>query len=124
MKMPNPYTIPRKQPVLCRLPMVRLEPNKAAAFRALARQQGLRPTAALATLVGIHAEVRQPFNGRSRKATGKGERYTAALPDLQVPGEVASPFMEDVRAAGISRTEALRQLVERCLEQSSPKGGA
>lgn len=116
--MYKPYTIPPKQPVLCRLPMVRLEPDKAAAFRALARLQGLKPTAALATLVGIHAEVRQPFSPRSRKASGQGERYTAALPDLHVPGEVASPLVDDARAAGISHTEALRQLVDRCLEQS------
>lgn len=53
------------------------------------------------------------------KAFGREEGWGTAP---AVPGEVANVFMENVRAAGISQTEALRQLVDRCLEQSSPKG--
>jgi hypothetical protein len=84
----------------------------------LARQQGLTPTAALAALVSTHAEVREPFSSRVRAEAGQGKRYTELLPDPKVPTEQAEDLAQDAEVAGISLGEALRQLVDRCLEQS------
>jgi hypothetical protein len=96
-----------------------LPPDKAAAFRALARQQGLTPTAALAALVAAHSDTRQPFGPRARAQHGPdGRRYGAILPDPKVTEEVAEGLVRDARMAGISLGEAMRQLVDRCLEQS------
>ncbi|EMT5438732.1 hypothetical protein [Stenotrophomonas maltophilia] len=115
----NPYAIRPKQPAPRRLPTVRIAPDKAAAFRALARQQGLTPTAALAALVAAHADIRQPFGPRVRAKHGPdGMRYGAILPDPKVSEEVAKGLIQDARTAGISLGEAMRQLVDRCLEQS------
>jgi len=116
----NPYAIRPKQPAPRRLPTVRIAPDKAAAFRALARQQGLTPTAALAALVAAHADIRQPFGPRVRAKHGPdGMRYGAILPDPKVTEEVAEGLVRDARVAGISLGEAMRQLVDRCLELSS-----
>ncbi|WP_407364908.1 hypothetical protein [Xanthomonas campestris] len=107
------------QPAPRRLPTVRIGTDKATAFRALARQLGLTPTAALASLVAAHAEVREPFEPRVRAQHGPdGRRYGAILPDPKVTEEVAKGLVEDARKAGISLGEAMRQLVDRCLEQS------
>ncbi|HDS1136809.1 TPA: hypothetical protein QDZ75_000807 [Stenotrophomonas maltophilia] len=115
----NPYAIRPKQPAPRRLPTVRIAPAKAAAFRALARQQGLTASSALAALVAAHADIRQPFGPRARAQHGPdGRRYGAVLPDPKVSEEVAFGLVEDARAAGISLGEAMRQLVDRCLEQS------
>lgn len=117
--MPNSYAIHPKQPVPRRLPTVRISPAKAAQFRALARQQGLTPSGALAALVAAHADIRQPFGPRVRAQHGpEGKRYGAVLPDPKVSEEVAFGLVEDARKAGISLGEAMRQLVDRCLEQS------
>lgn len=113
----NPYAILPKQPAPRRLPTVRIAPDKAATFRALARQQGLTPTAALATLVSTHAEVREPFSSRVRAEAGQGKRYNELLPDPRVPLEQAELLARDATVAGITLGEALRQLVNRCLEQ-------
>lgn len=117
MTATDSYTISRR-PVPCRLPTVRIAPDKAAAFRTLARQQGLTPTAALAVLVNTHAEIREPFAPRVRAKPAEGKRYTELLPDPKVPTEQAGDLADDARVAGISLGEALRQLVDRCLEQS------
>ncbi|EKT2104438.1 TPA: hypothetical protein ACGRQA_000095 [Stenotrophomonas maltophilia] len=115
----NPYAIRPKQPAPRRLPTVRIAPAKAAAFRALARQEGLTASSALAALVATHADIRQPFGSRVRAQHGpEGKRYGAVLPDPKVSEEVAFGLVEDARAAGISLGEAMRQLVDRCLEQS------
>ncbi|MFW9374624.1 hypothetical protein ACE8DN_00685 [Xanthomonas perforans] len=115
----NPYAIQPKQPVPRRLPTVRIAPDKAAAFRALARQQGLTASSALAALVTTHADIRQPFGPRVRaQHMPEGKRYGAVLPDPKVSEEVAKGLVQDARAAGISLGEAMRQLVDRCLEQS------
>lgn len=115
----NRYAIHPKQPAPRRLPMVRIAPDKAAAFRALARQQGLTASSALAALVATHADIRQPFGPRVRAQHGPdGKRYGAVLPDPKVSDEVAKGLVQDARAAGISLGEAMRQLVDRCLEQS------
>jgi len=45
-------------------------------------------------------------------------RYGAVLPDPKVSEEVAKSLIQDARAARISLGEAMRQLVDRCLEQS------
>lgn len=109
----------RRQPAPRRLPTVRIRTDKATAFRALARQQGLTPTAALAALVAAHADIRQPFEPRVRAPHGQeGRRYGAILPDPKVTEEVAKGLVEDALKAGISLGEAMRQLVDRCLEQS------
>ncbi|MBN5032167.1 hypothetical protein [Stenotrophomonas maltophilia] len=114
----NPYAIRPKQPVPRRLPMVRIAANKAAAFRALARQRGLTASGALAALVAAHADIRQPFEPRVRAKHGPdGMRYGAILPDPKVTEEVAEGLVRDARTAGISLGEAMRQLVDRCLEQ-------
>jgi len=115
----NAYAIPLKQPSPRRLPTVRIASDKAGALRALAGQQGLTPTAALAALVAAHADIRQPFGPRVRAQHGPdGKRYGAVLPDPKVTEEVAEGLVEDARKAGVSLGEAMRQLVDRCLEQS------
>ena len=115
----NLYAIQPKQPASRRLPTVRIAPDKVAQFRALARQKGLTPTAALAALVAAHADIRQTFGPRVRAQHGPdGMRYCAVLPDPKVSEEVAKSLIQDARAAGISLGEAMRQLVDRCLEQS------
>ncbi|MCF5089261.1 hypothetical protein GIW57_03620 [Stenotrophomonas sp. PA-6-5C] len=116
--MPKPYAILPKQPAPRRLPTVRIATDKAAAFRALARQQGLTPTAALAALVNTHAEIREPFAPRVRAKPAEGRRYTELLPDPKVLTEQAKGLADDARMAGITLGEAMRQLVDRCLEQS------
>lgn len=116
--MRNSYAIQPKQPVPRRLPQFRIATDKAAAFRALARQQGLTPTAALAGLVNTHAEIRQPFAPRVPAKPAEGKRYTELLPDPKVPTEQAEDLAQDAKVAGISLGEALRQLVDLCLEQS------
>jgi len=115
----NSYAIQPEQPAPRRLPTVRIAPAKAAQFRALARQNGLTPIAALAALVAAHCDIRQPFGPRVRAQHGPdGMRYGAILPDPKVTEKVAKGLVEDARKAGISLGEAMRQLVERCLEQS------
>ncbi|WP_414606809.1 hypothetical protein [Stenotrophomonas sp. FR010] len=117
--MAKGYAIAPKQPVPRRLPTVRIAPDKAAAFRALARQQGLTASSALAALAAAHADIRQPFGPRVRAQHGPdGMRYGAVLPDPKVYEEVAKSLIQDARAARISLGEAMRQLVDRCLEQS------
>ncbi|HGM5918178.1 TPA: hypothetical protein ACKP5X_000425 [Stenotrophomonas maltophilia] len=113
--MTNLYSLPPKAPAVHRLPMVRIAPAQATAFRVLARQRGLSCSSALAALVGKHARVRLPFNPRLRKAQGDSARFTVALPDCKVPADAGSALREDARLAGISLTEALRQLVNRSL---------
>lgn len=114
----NPYAILPRQPAPRRLPTVRIAADKAAAFRALARRQGLTPTAALAALVHTHAGIREPFSARVRGRAGQRQRYNDLLPDPKVPQEQADLLAEDAKAAGITLGEALRQLVGRCLAQS------
>ncbi len=116
--MRNSYAIQPKQLAPRRLPTVRISTDKADAFRALARQLGLTPTAALAALVSTHAEVRVPFSSRVRAKAGQGQRYNDLLPDPKVPQEKAELLAFDAEAAGVTLGEALRQLVDRCLEQS------
>lgn len=113
--MSNPYAIPSKPQDDHRLPMVRLAPEKAAAFRDLAHRNGLSTTAALAALVNTHAQVRQPLSPRIRKAKGESARFTAALPDCRVSATASDALRADAQAAGVSLTEALRQLVDRGL---------
>jgi len=115
----NPYAIQPKQPAPRRLPTVRIAADKAAQFRALARQRGGTASGALAALVAAHADIRQPFAPRVRAKHGPdGKRYGAILPDPKVSEEVAEGLVRDARTAGISLGEAMRQLVDRCLEQS------
>jgi acetyl esterase/lipase len=113
----NHYVIPSKPQDVHRLPMVRLDPDKAASFRKLARSKGLSATAALAALVNTHAQVRQPLSPRVRKAQGESARFTAVLPDCRVSVMASDALRDDAKAAGVSLTEALRQLVDRCLVQ-------
>jgi hypothetical protein len=114
----NPYAILPKQPGPRRLPTVRIAADKADAFRALARHQGLTPTAALAALVSTHTEARVPFSSRVRAKAGQGQRYNDLLPDPKVSQEKAELLAFDAKVAGVTLGEALRQLVDRCLEQS------
>lgn len=113
----NLYAIPSKPQDDHRLPMVRIAPKKAAAFRALAHRNGLSSTAALAALVNTHTTVRQPLTPRVRKGQGESARFTAALPDCRVSVKAGDALRADAQAAGVSLTEALRQLVDRCLMQ-------
>ncbi|NED66214.1 hypothetical protein G3I15_35335 [Streptomyces sp. SID10244] len=68
--------------------------------------------------MSTHAEIREPFAPRFRAKPAEGRRYTELLPDPKVPTEQAEGLADDARMAGISLGEALRQLVDRCLEQS------
>jgi type II secretory pathway component PulM len=115
LSMTNSYAIPSKPQGDHRLPMVRLDPDKAASFRKLARRKGLSTTAALAALVNTHAQVRQPLSPRIRKAQGESARFTAALPDCRVSATASDALRADAQAAGVSLAEALRQLVDRGL---------
>jgi len=117
MTATDSYAISRR-PVPYRLPTVRIDADKAAAFRALASQLGLTPTAALASLVVAHAEIREPFSARVRAKVGQGARYNDLLPDPKVSRAQAERLADDAWEAGISLGEAMRQLVDRCLEQS------
>jgi len=121
--VPKTYAIHPRQPARRRLPTVRIAPAKASQFRALARQQGLTPSGALAALVVAHADIRQPFGPRVRaQHVPEGKRYGAVLPYPRVSKEVAFGLLEDAREAGISVGEAMRQLVDRSLEQSQGGG--
>lgn len=115
--MSNPYALPANPQDDHRLPMVRIAPEKAAAFRDLAHRNRLSSTAALAALVNTHATIRQPLTPRVRKGQGESARFTAALPDCRVSVKAGDALRADAQAAGVSLTEALRQLVDRCLVQ-------
>ncbi|MBA0297985.1 hypothetical protein D7Y24_06085 [Stenotrophomonas maltophilia] len=117
MTATDSYRITR-QPAPSRLPTVHIDADRAGAFRALARQQGVTPTAALAALVNTHAKVREPFSARVRAKAGQGKRYSDLLPDPKVPKSQAELLAVDAKAAGITLGEALRQLVDRCLRYS------
>jgi len=98
-------------------------PSKAA-FQALAAAQGLSMRAALAQLIEQHARIREPFSPR-RPTPWAGEaakgrvRYTAALPSVDVPPDVAMTLLSDSNRVGIRQTEAVRQLVWRCIHASA-----
>lgn len=95
-------------------------PTKTA-FDALARSQGLSSRAALTQLINLHAVLRQPFEPRSPRPWGVDGSpcrpiYTAALPAVQVSPEDGMALLIDANRAGIRMTEAVRQLVVRCVQ--------
>jgi len=95
-------------------------PTKTA-FDALARSQGLSSRAALTQLINLHAVLRQPFEPRNPRPWGVNGApcrpiYTAALPAVQVSPEDGMALLIDANRAGIRMTEAVRQLVVRCVQ--------
>ncbi|MCF3490958.1 hypothetical protein GUV62_04280 [Stenotrophomonas maltophilia] len=97
-------------------------PSKAA-FQALAAAQSLSMRAALAQLIEQHARIREPFSPRcptpwAGEAKGR-ERYKTALPSVQVAPQVAMALLIDANRVGIRQTEAVRQLVWRCIQASA-----
>jgi len=98
-------------------------PSKAA-FQALAAAQGLSMRAALTQLIEQHALIREPFSSRrptpwSGDAAKGRMRYTAALPGMQVVPHAVTALRIDANRAGIRLTEAVRQLVWRCIQSSA-----
>ncbi len=98
-------------------------PSKAA-FQALAAAQGLSMRAALAQLIEQHAQIREPFSPRrptpwAGEAAKRRVRYKAALPSVQVAPDVAMALLIDANRIGIRQTEAVRQLVWRCIHASA-----
>lgn len=98
-------------------------PSKAA-FQALAAAQGLSMRAALAQLIEQHAQIREPFSPRrptpwTGEASKGRERYKTALPNVQTAPDVAMALLIDANRAGIRLTEAVRQLVWRCIQASA-----
>jgi len=99
---------------------VKVDLETKAAFDALARSQGLSSRAALTQLIELHAVLRQPFVPRTPRLWGvngspKRPVYTAALPAVQVSPEDGMALLIDANRAGIRMTEAVRQLVMRCV---------
>lgn len=95
-------------------------PTKTA-FDALARSRGLSSRAALTQLIELHAVLRQPFEPRTPRpwgVNGSPSRpiYTAALPAVLVSPEDGMALLIDANRAGIRMTEAVRQLVVRCVQ--------
>ncbi|UKE46259.1 hypothetical protein [Xanthomonas cerealis] len=100
---------------------VKVDMATKTAFDDLARSQGLSSRAALTQLINLHAVLRQPFEPRTPRPWGvKGspERpvYIAALPAVQVSPEDGMALLIDANRAGIRMTEAVRQLVVRCVQ--------
>ncbi|MEV5118005.1 hypothetical protein [Stenotrophomonas indicatrix] len=103
---------------------VKIDPATKAAFDALARSQGLSSRAALAQLITLHVQLRQPFEPRTRRpwrinAAPDRTTYDAALPAVKVSPEDGMALLIDANRAGIRMTEAVRQLVVRCVQAGS-----
>ena len=117
--MPEPYALTQapRQPETVRLTMARLDPEQSLAFRSHARVHGLSVTAALVQLVEAHAKERQPFQRPKRRPRGQSAYYSATLAAPWVLPEIGACLVEDARAAGITQSEAFRQLIARSLTQ-------
>lgn len=117
------YTLKRQQKTQRRVETihpVKVDLPTKTAFDALARSQGLSSRAALTQLIELHAVLRQPFEPRTPRPWGvngspKRPVYTAALPAVQVSPEDGMALLIDANRAGIRMTEAVRQLVMRCV---------
>lgn len=99
----------------------RIDSASRDAFRALAAAQGLSMRAALAQLLEQHAVIREPIRPIGKKpwgveAIGERERYTATLPAFEVAPAVGLALLIDANRAGVRLTEAMRQLVWRCVQ--------
>lgn len=100
---------------------VKVDLATKTAFDDLARSQGLSSRAALAQLITLHAQLRQPFEPRTPRPWGINAAldrttYNAALPAVQVSPEDGMALLIDANRAGIRMTEAVRQLVVRCVQ--------
>ena len=97
-----------------------IDPLSKAAFRALAAAEGLSMRAALTQLAEQHLEIREPFSPRrpQTRRLGNRVRYTSALPEVVVSPGAFRALQLDAERAGIRLTEALRQLVWRCVQAS------
>ncbi len=121
------YTLEPKQKAVRLVDSIhetRIDPPSKHAFRALGAAQGLSMRAALTQLVEQHARIRQPFQRVGPlpwgiKATNGDGRYTSILPAFQVAPDVSMALLIDANRAGIRLTEAVRQLVWRCVRASS-----
>lgn len=99
----------------------RIDPASKDAFRALAAAQGLSMRAALAQLVEQHVVIRERFQRLCPRpwggaTTGERVRYAATLPAFEVAPDVGLALLIDANRAGVRLTEAVRQLVWRCVE--------
>lgn len=100
-----------------------IDPLSKRAFQALAAEQGWTMRSALTRLIEQHALIREPFAPRRPKPWAtvpdhKRVRYTAALPSVDVSPDVAMALLIDANRVGIRLTEAVRQLVWRCIQAS------
>ena len=94
----------------------RIDAPSLQAFRALAAVQGLSVRGGLQQLIEQHAVIREPFGPRVRAQHGReGKRYAAVLPGVEVAPDVGLALLIDANRAGIRMTEAVRQLVWRCV---------
>jgi len=101
-----------------------IDPDSKAAFQNLAASHGLSVRGALTQIIEKHARIREPFSPRSSRPwageAAKGRaRYTAALPGVEVAPDVAMALLIDANRVCIRRTEAVRQLVWRCIQASA-----
>jgi len=100
----------------------RIDAQSKEQFQLLAKAQGLSMRAALTQLVEQHAEIREPFRGASKRSRMAGKqgfgRYTEMLPEIHVSPDVGLTLLIDANRAGIRLTEAMRQLVWRCIHVS------
>jgi len=100
-----------------------IDPASKTAFQALAAEQGWTMRSALTRIIEQHALIREPFEPRrpkpwARVPDDERVRYIAALPSVDVSPDVAMALLIDANRAGIRLTEAVRQLVWRCIQAS------
>ncbi len=124
--MTTRYTLKPKQKTERRLDSIhetRIDAPSKQAFQALAAAQGLSVRAALTQLIEQHAVIREPFTARQPRrwgveAGGSKLHYNAMLPRVEVSPAVFMALIMDANRAGIRLTEAVRQLVWRCVQAS------
>lgn len=124
--MTIPYRLhPRQkdQPLVDTIHEVRIDSPSKKAFQSLARAQRLSMRAALTQLIEQHAEIRECFSPRrprpwGRIASSRRCPYDAALPEVEVSTSASMALLIDANRAGIRLTEAVRQLVWRCVQVS------
>lgn len=124
--MTNPYRLhPRQkdQPLVDTIHEVRIDSPSKKAFQSLAKAQRLSMRAALTQLIEQHAEIRECFSPRRPRpwagiASSRRCPYDAALPEVEVSTSASMALLIDANRAGIRLTEAVRQLVWRCVQAS------
>ncbi len=128
--MTTGYTLHPRQTTLVPIDAIhetRIDAQSKEQFQLLAKARGLSLRAALTQLVEQHAEIREPFHGAIKRSRKVGQewrgRYTEMLPEIHVSPGVGLTLLIDANRAGIRVTEAMRQLVWRCIHVSRQLAG-